>query len=171
MEEVVQNKYIFPIKRDQNLEKISTNLSKNFNQDLIEEISGYKVWKYSPMHKDKFEHAIDIFVPVETEIIAVQDGTVIEIIDGNDLYGQNDEYVDKMNYFSILHENNEVSQYVHILKYSLLEMNIKVGDKVKKGQVLGKTGRNGYMSHDHLHFVIFKIENSDYKSLKLNFIT
>lgn len=80
-----------------------------------------------------------------------------------------EDYADKLNFFSVLHKNNEITQYAHILKNSLAELNIRVGDRVAKGQIVAKTGRNEWMSHDHLHFVVFQVDNGDYYSMPVNF--
>lgn len=163
------NSYLFPLRQDRELQNQSQLLSKDFPGEKLNELYGYKVWKYSPAHIGIFKHAIDIFVPEKTDIIAAEDGVIIEIVQSHVEHGLTEDYAEKVNFFSILHKNEQITQYVHILKNSLNELNLKVGDTVIKGQVVAKTGRNGWISHDHLHFVVFQIYNGDYHSIPINF--
>jgi murein DD-endopeptidase MepM/ murein hydrolase activator NlpD len=169
MEEETKNLYLFPIKKDRFLQEESTRLSSDFNKEKVKEISGYKTWKYSPAHIGIFSEAVDIFVPEGTEVLATEDGIVLELVEHHNEYGNNLKYKDLVNYCSIQHSNGEISQYAHLRKNSFLEKEIRVGSKVKKGQVISRTGRNGWMSHDHLHYVIFKTINGNLKSLVINF--
>lgn len=169
MKEETKGSYLFPIKKDRVLQEESNRLSFDFNKEKVEEISGYKTWKYSPAHIGIFSEAIDIFVPEGTEILATEEGTVLELIECHSEYGNDSKYKDKVNFCSIQHPNSEISQYAHIGRNSLSEKGIEVGSKVKKGQVIAKTGRNGWMSHDHLHYVVFKISEGNLKSLVINF--
>ncbi len=169
MNESTKNTYLFPIPQFKELQDQSNKLSVDFDKDRLEEIAGFKIWRYSPAHVGIFEKAIDIFVPEGSEVLATHDGTVIEMTEQYDEYGNSFEYADKVNFFSVKHDNDEVSQYTHILKNSLSEYGIKVGDKVTRGQVIAKTGRNGWMSHDHLHYVVLKPINGIFTSLDINF--
>lgn len=59
-------------------------------------------------------------------------------------------------YVQIDHGNNIYSRYLHMKKGS---RKVKVGDKVKKGQVLGYMGSTGNSTGAHLHFDL-KIKGS-----------
>lgn len=55
------------------------------------------------------------------------------------------------NYVKIKHDNGYYTLYAH-LKYG--SVNVKVGDVVEKGQVLGYMGKTGHSNGAHLHFEV-----------------
>lgn len=93
----------------------------------------------------------------EREVQCVADGEVVGtrysrsdismLRDGNDsVYG---------NYIIIKHEGFNFSLYAHLAENSLV---VDIGDKVKKGQVIGKVGNSGNSSTPHLHFQLCTID-------------
>lgn len=57
----------------------------------------------------------------------------------------------KNNNVCVVHSSNETSWYIHLKKGSA---KVKVGDHVKKGQVLGEIGNSGASSVPHLHYTL-----------------
>ena len=55
------------------------------------------------------------------------------------------------NFVILAHANGEFSFYAHLITDSL---EVKKGDKVKQGQVLGRVGNSGNSTGPHLHFQI-----------------
>ena len=89
----------------------------------------------------QFHKGIDIPAPKNTEIYCVAKGTVIET--GND-YG-NGKYV------IVDHGGGISTMYAHLNK-----MNVKKGDVLEKGEVLGCVGMTGYATGYHLHLSVYK---------------
>ncbi|MDD3774177.1 MAG: M23 family metallopeptidase [Patescibacteria group bacterium] len=63
---------------------------------------------------------------------------------------------------------------VVLAKNSVSRNGLKIGDKVKKGQVIARTGKTGWTDRDHLHFIVFRLDNQignnhGFKSLKPKF--
>lgn len=79
------------------------------------------------------------------DIIAYKDGTVIEVRNDCQKY-ENDSYG---NYVIIQHDNNVQTLYSQ-MKYKSIP--VSIGDKVKKGQVIGRMGNTGTSYGPHLHF-------------------
>ena len=98
---------------------------------------GYRI--HPVLGVSKLHTGIDIPAPTGTPAVAVASGTVIYSgVQGS--YG---------NTVMIRHDNGLVSLYAH--NSSLV---VKVGDKVKKGQVVTKIGSTGRSTGPHLHFEI-----------------
>ncbi|MFH1211650.1 MAG: M23 family metallopeptidase, partial [Candidatus Woesearchaeota archaeon] len=62
----------------------------------------------------------------------------------------------------------EFSQYLHLkFKGSL----VKTGVRVKKGQPIALSGNTGFTTAPHLHFIVFRLNNTEigWESLKVRF--
>lgn len=95
----------------------------------------YKVWK---MH-----WGMDFSAPVGTEIYATGDGVVKEAKPRNRRgYGK---------YVVIDHGFGYETLYAHMSK-----INVRVGQKVKRGEIIGQVGNTGSSSAPHLHYEVVK---------------
>jgi Peptidase family M23 len=102
------------------------------------------------------------YVDYGSEVIAIADGTVTAMLDGQEanapgVLPADDpvlgpkltvENVDG-NHIVLDIGNGAYAFYAHLIKGSLL---VKVGDKVRKGQALAKLGNTGNANASHLHF-------------------
>ena len=103
---------------------------------------GYRV---APMKGASTGHSgIDIGVPVGTPVKSITDGTVVAATGGMRGYG-NGVFVDH----GMINGKHVVSEYGH-----LSEFGVKVGEKVKAGQVIAKSGNTGISTGPHLHLTI-----------------
>jgi murein DD-endopeptidase MepM/ murein hydrolase activator NlpD len=79
--------------------------------------------------------------------------------------GLEQKFENEGNYIEILHTNDEVSEYEH-LRFDSAK--VKVGDKVKAGQVIGEVGNTGWSECSHLHFMVYP-QNQEYKTIEIRF--
>lgn len=125
-----------------------------------------------------YHGGIDISVPIGTPIVAIADGTVVQIAEAGRLVGIK---------ITLQHAPEDTglpiwtySKYQHLDEHPKFE----VGEKVKMGQIIGLSGRTGttgghygYKGYPHLHMNVytgesdkFKIEGHKLKPKKMKYI-
>lgn len=85
-------------------------------------------------------------------IIAHSDGTVVQVIKNVNVNTPNDT-TNAGNMVKIDHGNGFQTRYLH-LAYGTV--NVNVGDRVRKGQIIGFMGNTGNSFGAHLHFEVLK---------------
>ena len=107
----------------------------------------------SPGHRGPFKHSIDYTVPEGTPIKAASNGIVLAVRDDSKEGGRSKKFDLKTNFILLKHKNNEGTIYEH-LKYKGAK--VKIGDKVKRDQLIGYSGNTGWSYGPHLHFMVCK---------------
>ena len=104
----------------------------------------------SKTHKTDGKKNTD-FYAFGKEVLACADGIVTDVITGvrDNRPGSMNPYSALGNAVFIQHQENEISVIAH-LKFDSTK--VKVGDKVKTGQVIGLCGNSGNSSEPHIHF-------------------
>jgi murein DD-endopeptidase MepM/ murein hydrolase activator NlpD len=123
----------------------------------------------SPAHVGNLKHSIDFIVPEGTPVKAAAGGIVVDTKDGSNIGGKEKKFEKFGNFVEIEHANKEYSEYEHLSKVI-----VKVGEKVRKGQLIGYSGSTGWIANmgPHLHFMIgiYGKNAKDYKTLKVVFV-
>ncbi|MCA1640350.1 MAG: peptidoglycan DD-metalloendopeptidase family protein, partial [Acidobacteria bacterium] len=91
-------------------------------------------------------YAIDFAMPIGTSIIAARDGEVVAA--RGEFYDNNGEDL-KENFVFIRHADGSIGRYFHLTRDGAL---VKIGDKIKQGQLIGLSGNTGQSAGPHLHF-------------------
>ncbi len=97
---------------------------------------------FGPKQSGGQNDGINIAVPQGTPIKAAEDGVVAYA--GSELKGYG-------NLVLVRHSNGFVTAYAHAS-----ELNVKKGESVKRGQVIGKAGQTGNVTSPQLHFEVRK---------------
>jgi murein DD-endopeptidase MepM/ murein hydrolase activator NlpD len=114
------------------------------NKNLSRTASGYG-WRIHPIYKiRKFHEGMDFTAPTGTEIYATADGIVSEV--ENNPYGQG-----YGNMIMIDHGFGYKTLYGHMDSFKA-----KLGQKVKRGDVIGYVGNTGLSTAPHLHYEVHK---------------
>lgn len=112
-------------------------------------------------------HAIDFTMPEGTPICAAREGVVIFVKDNSSKHGKTMKYQEYGNYVTIYHKDGSMANYFHIKKKG---SKVKVGDKVKAGEVIALSGNTGWSSGPHLHFQVYSFdEDMEVKSIPTKF--
>ncbi|MCK6603937.1 MAG: M23 family metallopeptidase [Ignavibacteriaceae bacterium] len=139
------------------LKDITSRMTEDFENwqrtpIVLPVIGKYSAASYGPRNNPitgvgEFHKAIDITAPLGTPIVAAADG-VVKRAGWNGGYG---------NEVTIDHGNGYETIYAHLSK-----VNVRVGEKIKRFDVVGLAGSTGLSTHPHLHYeVLFEGVNKN----------
>ena len=111
-------------------------------------------------------YAVDIALPIGTDLVAARDGIVVSADDDYIWSGTNKYFLDKANNLLVYHDDGTFADYAHLLQGTIT---VKPGDRVRAVQVIGRSGTSGFSTGPHLHFVIRRNTGMDFKSLPFQF--
>jgi murein DD-endopeptidase MepM/ murein hydrolase activator NlpD len=110
------------------------------NKDLTRTASGYG-WRIHPIYKiSKFHYGMDFTAPEGTDVYASGNGTVVDVTTSQRGLGK---------HIIIDHGFGYTSIYGHLSNF-----NVRVGQKVQRGDIIGFVGSTGLSVADHLHYEI-----------------
>ena len=112
------------------------------NEDLTRMASGFG-WRSDPFTKARKMHwGMDFTAPRGVPIYAPGDGKVIRADNKSSGYGK---------HIRVDHGYGYMSLYAHLSRY-----NVSVGQKVKRGDLIGFVGNTGRSQAPHLHYEVWK---------------
>lgn len=115
------------------------------NKNLRSMASGFG-YRLHPIYKTyKMHTGIDFTAPTGTPIYATGNGRVVPAVDGGSGYG---------NHVVIDHGFGYKSLYGHMYKTK-----VRIGQRVKRGELIGYVGNTGQSTGPHLHYEVMKNGN------------
>lgn len=115
------------------------------NKDLTRVASGYGM-RLHPVYKTYRMHTgMDFTAPIGTDIYCTGDGVVKKVEKSARGYG---------NHVIVDHGYGYETVYAH-----MSQMNVRKGQKVKRGDILGSVGNSGTSTGPHLHYEVHKNSN------------
>jgi len=118
-------------------------------------------------HSEPSLYAVDIALPIGTNLTAARGGTVVSVKDDYHMGWATEYFLDKANFVRIVHDDGTFGDYGHILMGTA---QVKPGDKVATGDIIARSGTSGFSTGPHLHFVIRRNVGFEYRSVKFSFI-
>ena len=108
-------------------------------------------WRTHPLTKKReFHQGLDIKTRAGVPVVAAADGTVVTI-ETRGYFGKTIE---------ITHEGDQFKTlYAHLQGYA---ENLKVGDKVMRGTIIGYVGNTGRSTGSHLHYGVYDTKKEEW---------
>src|SRR5215213_1094146 len=104
-------------------------------------------------HTGPDEFATDWKMPEGTPVLAAREGVIVSVKDQFEKGGANRKFEDCANMIVIQHADGTMAHYCHL---SPRTAKVKLGEKVRAGDLLAASGNTGFTSGPHLHFAVFK---------------
>ncbi|WP_055444316.1 M23 family metallopeptidase [Lacinutrix himadriensis] len=110
----------------------------------------YQGYNGSFSHQNKKQ--LDFTMPIGTKIVAARKGVVIKVVDKFNRHCGTEDCEKFNNLIYIFHEDGTIAEYVHIKRQGA---KVRVGEQVKRGQIIAESGNVGWSTGPHLHFSVF----------------
>ncbi len=99
-------------------------------------------------------YAVDLAMPIGTDIFAARDGVVFDVASDN-FTGGLDPARDgpNANVVRVMHDDGTYAIYAHLNTNTI---RVRPGDYVRRGEYIADSGNTGYTSGPHLHFAVVR---------------
>jgi len=112
-------------------------------------------------------HAVDIAMPIGTNVHAARAGTVFEVASANFRGGDDAKrYTESANIVRILHDDGTHALYAHLNWHGI---RVRPGDRVERGEYIADSGNTGFSSGPHLHFAVMQNLGMRLESIPIEF--
>ncbi|MGQ0740568.1 MAG: M23 family metallopeptidase [Bacteroidota bacterium] len=123
---------------------------------------------YFSRYTHKERAALDFNLKRGTKITAAREGVVVRVKEDGSKGGLKRKYRSHGNNIIIQHPDGSRAGYWHLKHNGAL---VNVGDTVKKGQLIGLSGKTGYAMVPHLHFLVWTNKNGSWQQVATRFQT
>ncbi len=120
-------------------------------------------------HTGRLRYAVDWSMPEGSPVCAARAGRVVRVVAGFDRGGRAREMQEFSNLLMIQHADGTLGEYLHLQQNGVL---VKVGDAVKAGDLVARSGNTGCSTGPHLHFHVRQpLDGSTWRSVPVRFQT
>jgi murein DD-endopeptidase MepM/ murein hydrolase activator NlpD len=120
-------------------------------------------------HRGPEQFTVDFGMPPGTPVHAAREGLVVLAEDSHATGCWSDECARLANFVVVLHADGTTGEYFHLQHGSL---QVRVGDRVQRGQRLALSGNTGYSTAPHLHFGVYRTgRGGTTQSVAVRFLT
>ncbi|WP_433945200.1 peptidoglycan DD-metalloendopeptidase family protein [Paenibacillus sp. SN-8-1] len=134
---------------------------ERYAYDFLKVKDGYSYEGDPKLNQSYFAFDQPVLAPADGVVVAATDG-----IPDNEPVGKMNEEQPAGNVVTIQHNNGEYSTLAHFKKGSI---QVKKGDVVTAGQLLGKCGNSGNSSEPHIHFQVSAQMNKAMTTIPISF--
>jgi murein DD-endopeptidase MepM/ murein hydrolase activator NlpD len=97
-------------------------------------------------------YAVDFAAAIGTPVLAARGGVVMQVESDFEKAGLNlEKYGGRANFVRIVHDDGTMGLYAHLDLDGVL---VRVGQRVRAGQQIGRSGNTGFTTGPHLHFAV-----------------
>ena len=120
-------------------------------------------------HYGTSQYAVDFNMKEGSEVYAARDGKVVDIKYDSNVSGPTREFEKNANFIIMEHSDVTLATYAHLEQNGVI---VKVGEQVKRGQLIGYSGKTGFVNGAHLHFIVYKaVDGITRASFPIKFIS
>ncbi|MGJ3234699.1 N-acetylmuramoyl-L-alanine amidase [Marivirga sp.] len=150
-----RDEFIAPLKKDISdvfeyvkmpSDKYTPSIMPVKDSELVRLTSGFGKRIHPILKVERMHEGVDFSIPVGKDVIATANGTIKKVNKSETGFG---------NYLSIDHNGGHQTFYAQ-----LSEINVKVGQQVKRGEVIALTGNSGSSTGPHLHYEVRDAQNN-----------
>jgi murein DD-endopeptidase MepM/ murein hydrolase activator NlpD len=141
-----------------NYKSVMGDVNAKYDRSVVYDLpfqkgKGYRVFQgYYGKFSHQNENALDFTMPEGTELLAAREGLVVQVVQNNTESCPREECKKYNNYITIMHPDGSFANYTHI-KFNGAK--VRIGDTVKRGDIIGFSGNVGWSSGPHLHFACY----------------
>jgi len=121
---------------------------------------------YNGQSSHKNQNSLDFNLPQGSIITAAREGVVAKVIDNNTQACPEERCKQFNNYVQVYHTDGSFAEYTHVIQGGSM---VTVGNKIKAGQPIARSGNTGYSAGPHLHFMVYKPNENDFTTIETKF--
>jgi murein DD-endopeptidase MepM/ murein hydrolase activator NlpD len=120
-------------------------------------------------HRGAERFTVDFGMPRGAAVHAARAGTVVLVEDSHVVGCELDECSRFANFVVVLHDDGTTGEYFHLEPHTAA---VRRGERVRRGQLLARSGNTGFSTAPHLHFGVYRTDaEGRTESLPVSFST